>query len=264
MTKATWSGYLALGQVGLPVRLYNGTRSTGPHFVTLHEKDNSPVERTLRCKAEQRDITADDTVRAIEYEAGRYITLTDSELERTATHPVKTIMITQFCDMTSVNAIAFDKPYYIVAAPGGEHAYALLRDVLVRTKKAAVASYYLYRRERIGLIGVHNDLLMLFQLRFAADITPRSDLPTPPLPKPSPQEIDALSDIVERYSSPFYIEDYHDEYADKIHGIVDRKVRGLKPPRQPHQPDTPTTDEHDLLEALQKTLRAPGLSAGDQ
>jgi non-homologous end joining protein Ku len=43
--KATWQGYIALGQLGIPAKLYSASRSIRPQFVQLHEKDSSPVER---------------------------------------------------------------------------------------------------------------------------------------------------------------------------------------------------------------------------
>lgn len=263
MAKATWRGYLTIGQLGLPVRLYNATKSHTPRFVLLHDRDGSAVERVLRCKEEQKDISSADTVRAVEVEPGKYITLTDNELERVSEGPVKTIGVQQFCDPITLAPAYFDKPYYIVACKGGERAYALLREVLERTQKVAVTRYFLYRREHIGLVGVRGDLLMLYQLRFASEIAPRSELKTPALPRSAANEIETLSAVVERYSSPFYIEDYHDTYADAVDDLIDRKARGLKQPTRRSLGTPAVSDESELVDALQQTLRSPaGLVRG--
>ena len=39
MVRASWQGYLALGQLGIPVRLYKATQSLQPRFVLLHASD---------------------------------------------------------------------------------------------------------------------------------------------------------------------------------------------------------------------------------
>jgi DNA end-binding protein Ku len=139
--KATWQGYIALGQLGIPVRLYSASRLVRPQFVQLHEKDSAPVERVLKCSAENREITYKEIVRAVEYEPGHYITLTGQELERNLPTPAKTIEVKQFCELSEVAPIYYEKPYYIVPSKGGERAYALLREALVRSKKAIVAQF---------------------------------------------------------------------------------------------------------------------------
>jgi non-homologous end joining protein Ku len=73
------------------------------------------------------------------------------------------------------------------------------------------------------------------------------------LPKPSPKEIDILSEVVERFSSPFYPEDYHDEYTDSVMGLVERKAKGLKPSR--HKRISPqATPEDKILPTLEQQL----------
>jgi DNA end-binding protein Ku len=256
MAKAAWKGYIALGQLGIPVRLHAATQLLSPHFVQLHDADGSPVERVLRCKAEHRDIAPSEVVRAIEHSPGRYITLTDHELERAAANPVKTIAIRQFSDLDAIEPIYFEKPYYVVPGHGGERAYSLLREVFARKHKLAVAQFVIYNKEHIAALSVHGDLLVLYQLRFAAEIVSRASIKTPPLPKPTPAEIDSLSALVERLSGPLYIQDYHDEHAEQVSELIERKAKGLPAPRRerfsPH-----ATPEAEIVDVLQAELKTP-------
>jgi DNA end-binding protein Ku len=253
MAKATWQGYIALGKLGIPVRLHSATQSLRPRFVQLHEKDGSPVERELRCKHEKREIAPSEIIRAVEYEPGKYITLTDRELEQSATSPIKTIDVKQFCDPEAIDPIYFEKPYYIAPTRGGERAYSLLREVLARTGKIAIVQFVIYNKERIAAIGIHGDLLVLQQLRFDTEIVPRSSIKTPALPKPSPAEIEALSTVVERYTSPLYIQDYHDEHAEHINELIERKAKGLPAPRAERTAPN-ATPESEIVNALEDTL----------
>lgn len=253
VTRATWQGYIALGQLGIPVRLYSATQSTRPKFVQLHEKDGSPVERTLRCREERKEIDSSEIVRAVEHEPGKYITLTDRELDQSAPSSIKTIGIKQFADKHAVESLYYEKPFYIVPTKGGERAYALLREVFIRSSKVAVGQFIIYNQEHIAIIGVHGDVLMLQQLRFAAEILPRSNIKTPALPKPSPSEVEALSAVVDRFSGPFYIQDFHDEHTEHINELIERKIKGLSVPRReriaPH-----ATPEDEIVNALRSTI----------
>ena len=254
--KSLWNGYIALGQLGIPVRLYNATRSIAPELHLVHQTDGSPVERVLKCKHEDREISHSETIRAAEVGPGSYVTLTKQELERAAPHSAKVIHITQFAHADAIEPIHYDKPYYMVPAKGGERAYALLRDVLMETGTLAVAQFVMRGNEHVAAVTNHRDMLVLHQLRYADEIVPRGQLKTRSLPKPSPTERAALRQVVERFSSSFFIEDYHDEQAETIHELIERKSQGLPPPRRERE-SAQATSEEDIIPALQHTLREP-------
>jgi DNA end-binding protein Ku len=242
-----------LGQLGIPARLYSATKQSGPKFVQLHEKDSSPVERVLKCSAENHEISHKEIVRAIEYQPGRFITLTGRELERDLSSATKTIDVKQFCDINDIDPIFYEKPYYIAPSKGGERAYALLREALTLSNKVMIAQYAVSGRDHIGAIGLHRDILVLHQLRYSDEILPRAEIKTRALPRPSPTEVNTLKSVIGHYSGPFYIEDYHDDYAEKINTLIERKVKGLPPPRR-EQISANATPEEEIVNALQNTL----------
>lgn len=255
MARAAWKGYISLGQLGIPVRLYAGTQTIRPHLFQLHETDGSPVERQLRCQAEQRDINATEVIRAVELEPGKYLTLTDHELEVAASDTPKSIAIQQFSTLTAIPPQYFDKLFYIVPVAGGERGYALLREVLARTEKIAIVRFSIYGREHVAALSVSDDLLVLYQLRYAAEIVPRSSLKVPALSRPTPKEVATLTAIVDRFSGPLYLEDYHDDYADHLAKLVERKTKGL-PERSTARREPHATSDEDLLPVLETVLQA--------
>jgi DNA end-binding protein Ku len=261
MAKASWQGYISLGQLGIPVRLYNASQPARPNFVQLHEKDGSKVERILQCKDEHKQINIEEVVRAVEYEPGRFVTLSNNELELASSSPVKTIDVKQFTGPESVEPIYYEKPYYMVPTRGGERAYALLREVFIRSGKIAVTQFTIYNKERIGVLMVQDDLITLLQLRYAAEIVPRSSIKTPALPKPSPSEIEALSSVIDRYSGAFYIQDFHDENVERINQLVERKIKGLPVPSRERIAPL-ATPEGEIVEALRESLGPEESSGG--
>jgi DNA end-binding protein Ku len=251
--RASWQGYIALGQLGVPARLYSATKQTSPKFVQLHEKDSAPVERVLKCSTENEEISHKEIVRAVEVEPGRYITLTGRELERTLPVSTKTIDVKQFANPSDIDPILYEKPYYIAPSRGGERAYALLREALTLSKKVMVAQFALFGREHIGAIGLHRDIMVLYQLRYSNEVLPRSEIKTRSLPRPSPTEVNTLRSVIDHFSGPFYIDDYHDDYTEQINTLVERKIKGLPPPRR--EPiSANATPEDEIVSALQNTL----------
>lgn len=241
--KALWKGYIVLGQLGIPVRLYSATQKSGVTFVQLHEKDSSPVERPLFCKAEHKEIPASEIIRGVEYEPGKFISFTEQELERTSRSEFKAITIRQFCKPEQIPTSYYEKPYYLTPTTGGERGYALIREGLLRSNAAAIGRYYLYGSDHIGAIKVVEDILVLYQLRFTDELIPRNSIQTPPLTRPSPAEIDMMQAVIERYGGPLHLNDYHDEYTEYVSLLTDRKIKGLPLPRQEQTPAHATPDD---------------------
>lgn len=252
MAKAIWQGYIAIGQLGIPVRLFAAVQASGPRFVQLHAKDQSPVTRELQCRDEHKPISPDEVVRAVEYEPGRYIALSDQELAKSTGDTVKTLAVQQFADIDAIPPEYYEKPYYIVPAAGGEAGYSLLRETFSRTHNVAIVSFVLYTKAHMGIIQQIGDMLVLLQLRFPTELVPRSSIKTPPLTKPTPQEIDIMAEVVERYRGPVYMHDYHDEYAERISELVARKAKGLPEPRRSRTPRA--TPESEIIPTLQRAL----------
>lgn len=251
--KVLWKGYVVLGQLGIPVRLYSATQKSGVTFVQLHEKDSSPVERPLFCKKENREISSHETIRGVEYEPGKYVTFTEQESERSSNTETKAITIKQFCVPNQIAPHYFEKPYYLAPAKGGERGYALLRDGLSQTGMVAFGQYYFYGSEHIGVIGTLEDVLVLYKLRYADELVPRNQIKTPPLSRPNPAELDMMKAAIERYSGPLHIRDYHDEYTEYIKQLSEYKIKGLPMPK-PEQVPAHATPESEIHAALDQIL----------
>lgn len=263
MARASWQGFITMGQLGVPVRLYSASRSVRPRFVQLSEKDGKPVQRVLRSSVTHEEVRTDEVVRAVEFEPGKFVTLTDQELEQTDTPHLKTIDVKQFCEPGDINPIHYEKPYYVTPDTGGERAYALLREALVRSDKLAITQFVIMNKEHIGALGVAGDLLVLHQLRFAEEVVPRSDIRTRPLPKSDPSEVEALQQLIERFSAPFYVNDYHDEHAEYVQQLVERKAKGLPMPRR-EKPSPHATPDDQIQAAITRMLDPGQNRLGDE
>jgi DNA end-binding protein Ku len=250
--KALWKGYIVLGRLGIPVRLYAATQEAGLKFVQLHDKDSSPVERPLFCKAEHKEIPYSEVIRGVETEPGKYVTFTAQELERSH-ESADTIGISQFVATDQISAIFYEKPYYIVPVRSGEHGYALFREGLTRTSTTALGRFYFYGNEYVGAIAPYEDLLLLHRLRYVDELVPRSHITSPALPRANPSEIDMLQAIIERNGGPLHMRDYHDEHTEHLKLLRERKAKGLPMPK-PERLPVGITSETNIRSALTQMM----------
>jgi DNA end-binding protein Ku len=249
--RASWNGYLRVGNLTLPVRLYSATKSVTPHFVRLHAKDYSPVTQVLKCQKDGAELHADDIIRAVQFE-GKYIEISEKDIQKSGLGD-KNITVRQFSESEAINPIYYDKPYYIVPGKGGELAYTILRQAFIKSRKVAVVTYMLYEKEHLAILRPLEGILLLQQLRFAEEIVPRRDIATPSLPQPAPGHVDTATKLMERYDSSFYIEDYRNEQLDRLNELIDRKAKSLPPKRQ-QQIAPKTTPEKDVMPTLRALL----------
>jgi DNA end-binding protein Ku len=223
--RASWKGYFRIGDVMMPVKLHTATRTVGPHFIQLHAADHSPVTRVTVCLQDGEELSEDDIVRAAEYE-GTYVELSDKELER-STEFERNIVIRQFTDRAAIDPIYYDSPYYLAPDKGGELTYAILRRAFERTDKVAIATFLFYGRERLAVVSLQGEVIMIQVLRFYDEIVPWSDIRTPALPQSSPAQISIASRLMEQYNAPFYARDYRNQQLDATYELIEAKAKGL-------------------------------------
>lgn len=98
--KASWSGYLRIGEMTAPIRLYSGTQTVAPRYVQLHAKDHSPVTRVTKCKKDGEELAARDIVRAVEHD-GKYIEIKETDIQAGGDHD-RILTVRQFSDNSSI------------------------------------------------------------------------------------------------------------------------------------------------------------------
>src|SRR5690606_15597760 len=110
-------------------------------------------------------------VRGYEYEKGSFVPIEDKELDKLRLESKHTIDLVQFTPVGDIDAIYYDKPYYI--APEGEiaqEAYQTLRDALRASKKVALGQVVLANKERIVAIKPCGKGMVMETLRYNYEV----------------------------------------------------------------------------------------------
>lgn len=250
--RALWKGYISFGLVTIPVRLYAATEAKDVRFNLLHARCGTRIRYKRWCETCDVEVDSDDIVKGYPWGDGRYVTLTDQELEDLPVPALKTVAIRRFVDLKAVDPIYFDRSYFLEPDDGGGNAYALLREAMQQTGRVGIAKVALRNRESLACVRVYRDqCLALETMHFADEIRPPEALNLNPPRALDEQERTLAKELVERLSGPFEPEAYRDEYREALRALIAAKAEGETLTVSPQPAVQPIPN---LIEALRASL----------
>jgi DNA end-binding protein Ku len=173
-----WSGTLTFGLVSVPVNLFPATKSKRVSLRMLGP-DGQPLARKYYAEKTERDLDADEIIRGYEIKPGKYVVVTDEELERLAPEKTRDIDLKLFVPEESVPPIHFDRGYFLTPAANSEKAYKLLAEALDKEGKAGIATFVMRGKEYlIGIFSEHG-ILRAETMRFADELRSPADVGLP-------------------------------------------------------------------------------------
>src|SRR5262249_58746591 len=111
--------------------------------------------------AEPREVAFQDVVRGFEIDPGRFIEVTDEELDELAPERSRLIEIEDFVRLAEIDPVYFEKSYHVLPGRGGEKTYRLLVEAMERAEFVAIARFVLRTREHVAAIRPAGGFLML-------------------------------------------------------------------------------------------------------
>lgn len=252
--RAIWKGAISFGLVNIPVRLYTASHEKEVSFVLLHKKDFSEVRYARICKNEEKEVPWSEIVKGYEYESGNYVVLDDADFEKANLKKTKTIEILNFVEGEEIDSIYYVKPYFLEPEKNAQNAYSLLREALKKSKKVGLAKYVLRNKEHLAVIKVHEDMLVLNEMRYQNELVMPKDLVIPENKKLSSKEIDVALQLIDHLTVPFNPKEYTDTYTEEIKQIIRQKAKG-KPVHLKHE-KPPSSKIVDMMELLQESLKS--------
>jgi len=251
--RSIWKGSISFGLVNIPVRLYSASQAKELSFVLLHKKDFSEIRYARVCKAEEKEVPWKDIVKGYEYEKGEFVVLDDKDFDKIGVKRTKTIEIVNFTDEDEIDSVYYVKPFFLEPEKTGEKAYSLLRDALKKSKKVGVAKYVLRNHEHLVVIKCVDDMLILNELRYQAELVVPKEL-TIPSSKPNPKELKMAMQLIEQLTVPFNPKKYKDTYTEEIKALIKQKAKGkMVHPKAEKEARSPKI--HDIMTLLQASLK---------
>ncbi len=247
------SGTITFGLVTIPVKLYPATQpSAGISFNLLPATDGSRLRQQYVCVKDGEKVDRDGMVKGYEFAKDEYVTFTAEELKALEATATQAIEIAEFLPADAVDAIHFDRPYYLGPDRSADKAYRLLVEALHRSGRVALARYAARGKQYLVLLRPSRDRLVMQQLLYADEVRPASEVPVGDVELKEAEVELALRLIEQTATSEFHPEEYADEVRARTLEAIERKVAGreitVAPAPLPHVQYT------NLVEALQASL----------
>ena len=250
-----WKGTLNFGLVSVPVKLYSAAVHKNVAFHQLHATDHARIVQRRFCSAEEEEVDYSEIVKGYELAPGRYVVVEPEEFAALEPVATRTIEVEDFVQIDEIDAIYFDRPYFLVPARGGARSYRLLLEAMRETGKVAIGRIVLRSREQLVAIRPREDALMMITMNFGDEIQQSSnfyELEEVEV-EVGEHELEMARRLVESVARPFDIDNYRDTYREALLDLIDRKANGeqvvLEPPARDERLQAP-----DLMSALEASL----------
>lgn len=257
MARPLWSGSLSFGLVNVPVVLFSAVRDRGIHFRQLHAPDHSPIETRRVCTQENREISWEEIVKGYELDGGRWVLLTDADMEAAAPRKSKTIDIERFVGEDEIDPLYYEHAYLLAPRDeeGAVRAYGLLTETMASASSVAIGRFVMRARELLVSIRSREGGLTLSTMRFHDEIRPRDEIAAGlDSVKPSRTQVEHAVAVIEELCVEFDPSRYHDEHRANLKRIIESKRKGQKIDVPELPKEAAATSGPELIGALEESL----------
>jgi DNA end-binding protein Ku len=262
MPRTIWSGAISFGLVTVPIHVQSATENHSIQFHNYHLEDMGRVRVKKVCEIEDREISQSEIGKGYEYAKDQIVPISDEELRELPLPTAKAIEIEAFVPLDSIDPIQIGDGYYLV--PDGVVAakpYKLLVQALGRSSKVAVAKYAWSGRERLGLLRIRDNAIVLHAMHWPDEIRDPAAV-DPPHEKVSEEEIEGALALMESMSRDDLDDpEFEDTYTRALAEIIEAKREDRELPDVP-EPEKPA-QVLDLMAALNESVEKAKASRGE-
>ncbi|HVY59412.1 MAG TPA: Ku protein [Xanthobacteraceae bacterium] len=249
-----WKGYLKLSLVSCAVAMVPASStSERTRFHNLNRQTGNRLRQRMVDEETGEEVPREDRIRGYEVEKGRYVEVTDEELEEVALESTHTIEIESFVPRAEIDKRYLDQPYYLVPSDKvSEEAFAVIREAMRDENRVAVGRVVLYRREHLVAIEALGKGMLVTTLRYASEV--RSEQPYfEEIPdRKVPQEMaDLARHIIEQKAAHFDPSKFEDRYENALVDLLRSKQAGH--PVAHHEAPQPS-NVVNLMDALRRSI----------
>ena len=251
--RPTWKGYLKISLVNIPIKVFPATESSGSiSFNQLHAECQTRIQQKKWCLHCEREVPNTEIVKGFEFEKGRYVVMSDEDMEQVRPDSTRVIDLVQFCESASLDPMYVDRTYYL-APDGGMagDAFAVMRDGM--QGKIGIGKLALYGREYLVAVRPFQRGIVMHTLHHAAEmrsidsVDELNSVPT----TVKPGEMKLARQVIQTFEQPLNLSDYKDEYREGLQRIIDAKIAGEEIVATAAEAPPKVVN---LMEALRKSL----------
>ena len=251
--RPTWKGFLKVSLVNIPVKVFPATESAATiSFNQLHAECQTRIQQKRWCPHCEREVANTELAKGYEFEKGRYVIVSDEDIQKVRVESTRVINLVQFADEREIDPIYVDRAYYLAPdGPMAAEAFAVMREGMAG--KAGIGKMALYGREYLVAVRPQKKGIVMYTLHHDAEIRSIDqieELNSVPL-KVKPEEMKLAKQVISTFDADLNLKDYKDEYTEGLREIIDAKIAGEEYVAPEVQEPAKVVD---LMEALRKSL----------
>ena len=256
-----WSGQLKISLVSFGIQLFPATNAQSG--ITFHQIDRATGERIrhLNVIDDDKPVENSEIVKGYEYSKGKYLIVAPDEIAKLRIETKSVIDVKQFVAVSELPPALFEKPYFVAPEPKeSADAFAVVREAMERTEKAALGEIAFGGREHLVAIAVPPDRsqpgLMAYTLRYEDELRSSEDyfadnagLRKADIDK---KQLAMATQLIEAYTHPLQLGDFKDDYEAALQKLIDAKQKNVPLPLEDEAPKP--TKVINLMDALRASI----------
>lgn len=261
---AFWSGTLTFGLVSVPVELHAAHRSSAVSLRSLGP-EGRPLRRRYVCPAHETPVDRDEIVRGYEVDDGRFVTVTDDELDALQPERSREIDLRLFTPRASIDPVYCDRAYFLLPPDEISKPYRLLAATMERTGRAGIATFVMRGRPYTIAIFAERGVLRAETLRQADEVRSADDVGLPAVGEADPAQVKSMRAALRAAAADEIDRDaLRDVGAEALRALAAKKAKAGDAVVEPALPDEPDADDDageggeviDIMALLKQRLGA--------
>jgi DNA end-binding protein Ku len=256
MPRSIWTGAISFGLVTVPVKLYSAVQRKTVRFHQLDSSDGVRIAQRRVNPVTGEEVPYERLVKGYEIGPDRYVMIDPSELEALDPRKTRTIDIEDFVELSDIDPIYYDHPYYLAPGAGGVKPYRLLLEAMEQTGKVAIATVVIRSKQHLVALRPMGEILGMATMLFPDEVVDPEridEVPRADDVEVSERELRIAKQLVESLAGRFEPEKYRDVYREEVLALIERKAAGEEIAVQPSREET-AAEVPDLMSALQASL----------
>jgi DNA end-binding protein Ku len=258
MPRAIWTGAIGFGLVTVPVKLYSALDRKTVRFHQLSGKTGVRVMQKRVDAQSGEEVPYEAIVKGYEIAPERYVVIAPGELDSLQPKKTKTIEIEDFVELSQIDPIFYEHPYYLAPGTGGAKPYKLLLEAMQQDGRVAIARFVMRSKEQLVAIRPMGGVLGMATMLFADEILPPeriTEISELAEVNTTKRELDVARQLVDSLAGDFDPDSYSDSYRQEVLALIERKAQGEEIAVQP-APEEISEPAPDLMSALKASLDA--------
>jgi len=218
-------------------------------------EEGAPLQRRYYSQKTEKDLDADELVRGYEISKGKYVVVTDEELERLAPEKTRDIDLRRFVREDSIPPVHFERGYFLTPESGSDKAYKLLAETMGKSGLAGLATFVMRGKEYLVAIFSDHGILRAETMRFADELRSPADLDLPKKKKVPAATVRKFEKLISGKSKKeFAGAKLLDEQAEALLKLVKKKEKKRSNIVEVETQEQEPAKVIDLVAVLKKSL----------